>query len=168
MISLSWFSAEVRSISTRACGRAMTSGSGITPEPDCSCISLLILFRLTLFSSFIRTCSGTDIRSEHSLTNNVRVMLSGMRPMDETISLISPAFRTGSFLVSSRSSLVLKLIKFRAFERINFSTSAGWFFLVKESGSSLSGNRTIFTFMPCSRTMSMPRKDALIPAGSPS
>ena len=50
----------------------------------------------------------SDVIGDH-----LDVIASGMSEMDATISLIRPAFFIGSFFVSSSSSLVLKLMKFR-------------------------------------------------------
>ncbi len=91
-----------------------------------------------------------------------------MSEMLVTISLMRPAFLMGSLPASSSSSPVLNRIKSEAFSSRNSFTSTGLFFLANESGSSSSGKSTILTFIPSSSIMSMPLKEALIPAGSPS
>ncbi len=95
-------------------------------------------------------------------------MPSGILEILVTMSLITPAFFTGSLLDSFNKRDTLKLIKScEASSKYFFNASVECDF-AKLSGSSPSGNCTTLTFIPCSRIKSIPRIEALIPAASPS
>ena len=95
-------------------------------------------------------------------------MLSGILEILVTISRIKPAFFTGSLFASFIKSDTLKLIKSCEDSSRYSLKEASECFFAKLSGSSPSGKVTTFTFIPCSSIKSIPLKEALIPAASPS
>ena len=84
------------------------------------------------------------------------------------MSAISPAFRIGSPSASAISSLVLKEMKSSSAVRMNSRSSVALCLRANESGSSPSGRSTTRTLSPSRRIMSIPRREALMPAESPS
>ena len=123
---------------------------------------------LILLISLYKTFSPISRIILHSLIYTVLVIFSGITAMDRTISVIKLAFFTGSFFASCDKSRVLKVIKSSSFSSIYFTSSLALLLFANESGSSPSGNNKTRTLSPCSKTKSIPRNEALIPAASPS
>ncbi len=85
-----------------------------------------------------------------------------------TTLLISSARFIGSFADSLRSNCVLNRMKSTSLAVINVLKSVALCLRANESGSSPLGNRTTLTLSPSSKSISIPRKEASIPAESPS
>ncbi len=149
-----------------------TGGAGFKAWTWISCSSFLVWSSDCLFWIFriseYNTASWTSIKRLHSLMYMVLVMVSGITEIDRTISLISRAFETGSFSTLPIRSCVLNLIKSVSFFLMYSVNSPALIERANESGSSPRGNGRTFTLMPSSRTMSIPRSEAFIPASSPS
>ena len=169
---------RTRALSSRSQSLSARIIDWFTIESSCACSSIFercSFFHasscrrpLILLISVYRTLSSTLRILEHSFIYTDRTILSGMIAIERTISVIRLALLTGSFLASAKSRFVLKTIKSVSFFSIYCVNSVELMVLENESGSSPSGNNRTFTLSSCSKTKSIPLREALIPAGSPS